>query len=736
MADGRVTFSTALDNSLLEKELAKTKRKIESLQDKIKQQGAEQLPLVNQVEKLEVSLERARQKLAEMQSGQSFVSTDAIAGQQAQVDALQKEYDTVQAKVMRYDDALERSNISLDLAKEKAGMLEEEIASVPPHVEDMAAATAHSDSAMDKFAKRVKGLAKRVFIFSLITAAFRALRSALSGYIKSNAEAAAAIAQLKGALLTLAQPILSVLIPAFTALVNVLTRVVLAVARLVSMLFGKSLKATAANAKNLNKEAKALNAVGGAAKEAQQNLSGLDEVNTFQADSGGGGGGGGSVSGDIAPSFDFGDMADEKKLQNILGLVEAIGAVLLTWKLSKSLGLGLKQSVGLFIAIYGAMKLVEGIADALTNGVTWENLEKMIFGFTLLVTGLGVAFGPVAAAIGALVGGLALLVTAFVDADKNGWNLKNTLLAIVGIIGVSFAAAVLTPLGSIALLIGGIAAIVLALTVATGHGEELIEGIKDVIGGFKDFFVGIFTGDIEKAVGGISRVITGLEKIVFSIVDGIRDSILSFLDWLDKKTGGKFHGIIEFIKSIVTGGFKFIKDTVNNVFVALQKIFKGLIEFVTGVFTGDWDKAWEGVKDVFRGIFNGISSIFESVINGIIRGLNKINISVPSWVPGLGGKKVGFNLREVHLPRLAQGAVIPPNREFMAVLGDQKTGTNIEAPLDTIKQAVAEVMAGMGNQGGQTLYAMANGRVLFQFMLDEAKAQQMRTGRNPFDLKT
>ena len=108
-------------------------------------------------------------------------------------------------------------------------------------------------------------------------------------------------------------------------------------------------------------------------------------------------------------------------------------------------------------------------------------------------------------------------------------------------------------------------------------------------------------------------------------------------------------------------------------------------------------KCGNGLIAGFEGAINGIISMFESMINWVVKGLNKISFDVPAWVPGIGGKKFGFNIptvkfNRVSIPRLAQGAVIPPNREFLAVLGDQKHGTNIEAPLATIQEAVALVM--------------------------------------------
>ena len=117
----------------------------------------------------------------------------------------------------------------------------------------------------------------------------------------------------------------------------------------------------------------------------------------------------------------------------------------------------------------------------------------------------------------------------------------------------------------------------------------------------------------------------------------------------------------------------------------------------------------------------------------MIRAMNKLSFDIPSWVPGLGGKKFGFNLKEiktVKIPKLAQGAVIPPNKEFLAMLGDQKHGTNIEAPLDTIKQALAEVLAEAGGGNKAPIVLQVNGRTLAQVVWDEQEKRYKQTGKS------
>lgn len=145
---------------------------------------------------------------------------------------------------------------------------------------------------------------------------------------------------------------------------------------------------------------------------------------------------------------------------------------------------------------------------------------------------------------------------------------------------------------------------------------------------------------------------------------------------------------------------------VKNIWNSIKLIFDGIIDFIRGVFTGDWERAWKGVKEIFAGIFGALKAIALAPINAIIGILNGLIDSI-NWViekvNGISftnpftGNTVGFNFPSIgKIPYLAQGAVIPPNREFMAVLGDQSSGTNIEAPLETIKQALSEVMTQQG----------------------------------------
>jgi hypothetical protein len=155
---------------------------------------------------------------------------------------------------------------------------------------------------------------------------------------------------------------------------------------------------------------------------------------------------------------------------------------------------------------------------------------------------------------------------------------------------------------------------------------------------------------------------------------------------------------------------------------------KGVVNFVAGVFTGDWSRAWEGIKTAFAGAWGALADIVKAPVNLIIGminhlldcieyginstiwNLNNLSFDIPDWVPEIGGETFGFNLSMIdipELPYLAKGTVVPANYgEFLAVLGDNKREAEVVSPLSTIKKAVAEAMAESGGAGPKeiTLY--------------------------------
>lgn len=210
---------------------------------------------------------------------------------------------------------------------------------------------------------------------------------------------------------------------------------------------------------------------------------------------------------------------------------------------------------------------------------------------------------------------------------------------------------------------------------------------------------------------------------------------------------------------LVAGAVQYVVDsffnglgTIAKVADGIAGVLRGLCEFVSGVFTGDWDRAWRGLSDIFESVWDtmvgvakqGVNGIIDLVnamlraltggMNAVIDRLNGIGVEIPSWVPDYGGQHFGVNLPRVpeyQIPRLAKGAVLPANRPFLAVVGDQRRGTNVEAPLETIRQAVADVLGGAGAAQlyvSQPIEVKLDGQVLYRAMAKIEANRGVRIG--------
>ena len=132
--------------------------------------------------------------------------------------------------------------------------------------------------------------------------------------------------------------------------------------------------------------------------------------------------------------------------------------------------------------------------------------------------------------------------------------------------------------------------------------------------------------------------------------------MVPFGTWLASVFGVIFQTVFPTIANIVTTAFNSIKSVIEGVIT----FFGGVIDFVVGVFTGNWALAWEGVKEIFRGIFNSLVGIAKAplnliidAINWVISKLNTISVSIPDWVPEFGGKTFGVNIPTI--PNFALG---------------------------------------------------------------------------------
>ena len=728
-SDGSVIIRVNVNAAEADKELVRLTKKINALNERISDKKQDQMPLVEQSKQLAAVLDDAKAKLDYMKSGDTFFTSSSIKEQEQTVASLQKEWDGVQKKVETMNASIAKDTRSIERMSTRAGELSAQIAGASKSSAALAAASKKADEYMDRFVRRVKGLARRVFIFGLIAQGLRSVRDWFGKVIKSNDQATKAIARLKGALLTLAQPLLQVLIPAFTTFVELVTKIVTAIGRVMSQLFGTTYEQSQKAAESLYNESDALDKTGKSAKKATKSLAAFDEINRLSGSEDA------KDKDKLAPDFSSGPELSDKKAKGILGLITSIGALLLGLKLSDTLIGGLKTALGLAIAFQGALQFISNLLRAWSSGLDWSNLLGMLLGAAALVAGLALAFGKVGAAIGLIITGIMEMVAGIHDADVNGWNLKNTLLTIAGLISSGLGISLLTK-SWIPLIIAGILSIVLAITVATGHGKELIESLKTVVLGFKDFFVGLFEGDLIAAIGGLKTAFDGLKGVAYAVLDSFSDmtnNLLSLLEYVCGKIGLDISGIIQIAKNYVTNLFAILKDAVSGSVDAFVRVWQGIIEFISGTFSQDWEMAWTGIKDILAGVLNGIITLFENATNLCRNNINSIldlmqeltSFKLPDWLGGFEFKGINIpRLDKIKLPRLATGAVIPPNREFLAVLGDQKQGTNIEAPAAAIEAAVARGMAQYGG-GNQTAILKIGeqelGRIIFKLNKDQTQ---------------
>lgn len=701
-ADGSVVFSVVLDDKDAQKELNKLVKKIDTLNDKIYQKQQDKMPLAKQSAEIAANLDAAKATLDSMHSGKEFFTADSIKAQESTVKSLQKEYDAVTAKVEKMDASIQSDTANLDKMKTKAGELSEKISSTKNGVFGMGDATKKADEYMSRFVNRVKKLALRAFVFTLITRALSVVRDYVWKVIQVNDEAAKAIGRLKGALLTLAQPLLSVIVPAFTALVNILTKVISVIANIVSMLFGTTAKKSEAAAKGLYKEADAIGSVGSAAKEAKGNLASFDEINTISTSSSGGGAAA-ALADRLSPVFEQ-FTTDEYKAKideltaYLSGALLALGAILCFSGANIPLGIALMAAgaIGLVTLIkenWNAMS--DRLRAALTNVLSVLGLFALAIGAILCLSGANIPLG-----IGLMLAGAAMLGTA-VALNWNAVNdkTKNTLSALMMALGMTLLAigAVLCfsganlPLG-IGLMIAGAASIAASVAMNWNTAPEKTKAaIKSLMGSIGVSLIAIgavlcFSG--ANLPLGIGMMIAG----------GAAIAAASDLDW---------SALLTKLKEMWQNIKQWWNTSVSKFFTA--DYWKALgRRIIDGLLSG-LKSAWEAVKTWVANAVSWFGKKFVEAQNSIAKSNSGRSGGFGTRSGGFGRPSRAPSISRVSAPALARGAVIPPNKEFLAVLGDQKSGTNIETPLATMVEAFKQAMAESGG-GATTVVIQLDGK--------------------------
>lgn len=258
----------------------------------------------------------------------------------------------------------------------------------------------------------------------------------------------------------------------------------------------------------------------------------------------------------------------------------------------------------------------------------------------------------------------------------------------------------------------------------------------------KEDVVNAFMGLKEKA----SNILNIFAEFINTTWDKIKNTTTTIVNAVKD---GAINGF-NLLKQKVSGIMDSVKTKISSVWTGIKKTFSDVISWIKNTFTDAWSRAWNRVKSIFSNVFNGLSKLVKKPINAVIGIVNGAISAINGAISGIesavsfgpweiptpwGTRTIGFSAsfpRVPSVPYLASGAVIPPRSEFLAVLGDQKSGNNIEAPESLLRKIVREE-SGTSPGGGQYRFtAQLNRRTIFDEVIEEAKLRRDLNGQNPF----
>ena len=562
-----------------------------------------------------------------------------------------------------------------------------------------ATAVARTSKAVGQLGRRLAGIVSGALVFNLISSALRSVVNVMGTTIAKTNGVSTALGKLKGAAATAAAGLASALSPAIIGLLNLLTSLINGFLRLLSLLTGKSISSMKQTAKGINAVGSAAGSTSKQADKAKRSLAGFDEIERLDAKTGSSGG----------ANYNFDNVASP-----LSGLTDKLKNF---WSTFQTL---LAPSVAAWSA---AWEQIRNAASAVWPEVQQAALAFWNEGLSPLLTYLSGTFAPgvinaFSEAFAPIVGGVAS-TAIYVLADLFTWACG---------IGTDAINGVLIPALDLLLqiwqdLMSGIK------TAWDTYGQPLMDGVILAFQNLEDLAT-LLWETIVKPI--LQNLISVLQQLWSSHLKPLWDDILllvasvasCLLDlwnnllapvakWIIATFGPAFAEVFNAIADVVGVAVGAIADAIDLAIVVLR----GLADFLSAVFRGNWDAAWHAIGNTVNTVWDKMTNAIKTAVNGIIGFINRMISAVVTGIntvinalnglsfdlPDIfGGGHVGFNISTLtapQIPYLAQGAVIPANREFLAVLGDQRSGTNVEAPLDTIKQAVAEVMEDL--QAGQ-----------------------------------
>lgn len=546
------------------------------------------------------------------------------------------------------------------------------------------------------------------------------------------------IASLKNVQLTLGQaflPIYNAILPPLTTFMNALSKCISIIAQFTTALFGKP-KAVKQQTESISNQTNAVGGLGGSldnaadsakkAKKAIKSLAGFDELNILNQSSSEGGSSGGGVGGIDSTGLDLGEggflTATTEVSEKIQALADKIKNC---FKTLRDFIVTNKDVI---------ISSLSGIAAAFTTyfvATNWTSIIGSIQGAFLALSGaigaINLPILAVSAIIGILVGNIVYLWRTneqFRDSVIEVWNNIKEFISIV-----------ITDIGTI------------LTTLWEQYGQTLISNVKEFFNSIQSFILSAWESVIKPIIENALEMLTWLwnnhlkglveevGQFIMKLVNGALEIWNKFIsplvDFLVKTLGPVFVNVFNFIVDSVGTAVSFISDIAKS----LLTVFGGVIDFIVGVFTGNWSKAWEGVRNIFKGIFDGLVGIVKWPLNAIIDLVNCAISGINGMIKTI--NKVPFvNIPTIgKIPKLAKGGII--DSPTLAMVGE--AGKEAVMPLENntgwITDLASKVADRMPRSGGSSdnsavgdLILQIDGSIIGKVALNQLKKMQRQGG--------
>lgn len=474
--------------------------------------------------------------------------------------------------------------------------------------------------------------------------------------------------------------------------------------------------------------------VGSAAKKAAKEIKGLmgiDEINTISSTGSDSDSGSGDSSGIGNIGMDDWDFSQqEKATDGLLSKVEVFADKVRN--IFKNISNFIKKHKEIILSIIGG--LVSGIIAFFIAG-NWGAITgaiaSVIGWIELIPTALGLAGLALTTPAALIAGAVAVVTTAFLYLWQTSDSFRNALIN-----GWNALVSALTPYFK---------AIMGALKLV---GDFLVTVLKPILFLLWDAWCTVVDNIVKVTMSlwtnCIAPVVKFLGECLKKIIDGLNEIWQVWKPTIEKIGeiliviwNNCLKPVINWLGNEFIQAFRNVGNYIKPILESLKIMFGGLIDFIVGVFTGNWQKAWQGVQNIFRGIFDGLTNIAKKplnaiidAINAMIRGLNKIKL--PNWIPGFGG--MGINIPTI--PKLAKGGIV--DAPTIAMVGE--AGKEAVMPLENntgwITDLAAKVADRMPVSGGNSndnsmsgdLILQIDGSIIGKVALNQLRKMQRQGG--------